>query len=140
MVQTSCAAEEQRIHMRQDRFTIRDSNAALQRWQVPVALGPLRALQRSETVLLAGESEIVAGRCGEPVKLNLADIGYYRVEDDGASRAALAKSLALMAPPDRLNMLADSWALLQASPSESRAYFERLDEIGNDDDHPAWEQ
>ena len=37
--------------------------------------------------------EIAAGRCGEPVKLNLGDVGYYRVEYDAASRAALAKSL-----------------------------------------------
>jgi aminopeptidase N len=126
--------------MRQDRFTIRDSNAALQRWQVPVALGPLRALQRSETVLLAGESEIVAGRCGEPVKLNLGDIGYYRVEYDGASRAALAKSLALMAPADRLNLLADSWALVEAGRSEAQPHFELLDELGTDDDRAVWEQ
>jgi aminopeptidase N len=141
IAEMTCAADEQRIHMRQDRFTIRDPNAAPQRWQVPVALGPLRALQASETVLLTGEAkEIIAGRCGEPVKLNLGNIGYYRVEYDGASRAVLARSLALMAPPDRLNLLADSWALLEAGRSEAPSYFELLDEIGNDDDRAVWDQ
>jgi aminopeptidase N len=141
IVQASCAAEEQRIQLRVDRFTIRDPNAAPQRWRVPVALGPLRALQPAETVLLADEAkEIVAGRCGEAVKLNLGDIGYYRVEYNGASRAALAKSLALMAPPDRLNLLADDWALLEAGRSEAQSYFELVDEIGNDDDRAVWEQ
>jgi aminopeptidase N len=141
LVQMSCAAEEQRIQMRADRFTIRDPNAARQRWQVPVTLAPLRALQAAETVLLGGEEkEIAAGRCGEPVKLNLGDIGYYRVEYDDASRAALARSLALMAPSDRLNLLADSWALFEAGRSEAQSYFGLLDEIGNDDDRAVWEQ
>jgi aminopeptidase N len=141
IVQTSCAAEEQRIRMRVDRFSIHDPNAAPQRWQVPVVLGPLSALLAPETVLLANEDkEIVAGRCGEPVKFNIGDVGYFRVEYDGASRAALAKSLALMAAPDRLNLLADEWALLEAGRSDPQSYFELLDEIGNDDDRAVWEQ
>jgi aminopeptidase N len=141
IVQTSCAADEQRIHLRQERFTIRDRNAAPQRWQVPITLGVLRALQASETVLLTDEvKEVATGRCGEPVKLNLGDFGYYRVEYDSASRAALAKSLALMVPPDRLNLLADGWALLEAGRSEAPSYFELLDEIGHDDDRAVWEQ
>jgi aminopeptidase N len=141
IVETSCAGEEQRIHMRQDRFTIRDPDAAPQRWQVPVALGPLDALQTSQTALLAdGEIEVAAGHCGEPVKLNMGDIGYYRVAYDGASRAALAGSFALMAPADRLNLLADSWALVEAGSSEPQSYFELLDELGDDDDRAVWEQ
>jgi aminopeptidase N len=141
IVQASCAAEEQRIHMRVDRFSIHDTDAAPRRWQVPVVLGPLRAVQASETVLLADDDkEIAAGRCGEPVKLNIGDVGYFRVEYDGASRAALAKSLALMAPADRLNLLADEWALLQAGRSDAQSYFELLDEIGNDDDRAVWDQ
>ncbi len=141
MVQMSCFGDEQRIHLRQDRFTIRDRNAALQRWQVPIALGVVRASHASETVLLADDAtEVVAGRCAEPVKLNLGDFGYYRVEYDGASRAALTKSLALMATADRLNLLADSWALVEAGRSEASAYFELLDEIGPDDDRAVWEQ
>ena len=68
IMQTSCTAEEQRIRMRVDRFSIHDPNAAPQRWQVPVVLGALSALQASQTVILANDDkEIVAGRCGEPV-------------------------------------------------------------------------
>ena len=69
--------------------------------------------------MLQDRSDIAAGRCGEPVKLNLGDVGYYRVEYDAASRAALAKSMALMAPADRVNLLADSWALVEASRAET---------------------
>ena len=141
IVQTVCVAGEQRIHLRQERFTLHERNPAPQRWQVPIALGVVGAPSAPEIVLLSDKpKEIVAGRCGEPVKLNLGDFGYYRVEYDDASRAALAKSLALMAPADRLNLLADSWALLESGRTDAPSYLELLDEIGPGDDRALWGQ
>ena len=135
-----CAGDEQRIRLRQDRFTLRDPDAAPRRWQVPIAIGPLRSLRPSATLLLEAQTEIAAGRCGEPVKLNLGDIGYYRVEYDAAGRAALAKSFTLMAPADRVNLLADGWALVEAGRAEPASYFELIEEIGSDDNRAVWEQ
>jgi aminopeptidase N len=139
VAEATCVGDEQRLRLRQDRFTVRDPDAAPQRWQVPVAVGPLRALQPSQTVLLQGEREIAAGRCGEPVKLNLGDIGYYRVEYDATSRAALAKSIALMAPADRVNLIADSWALVESGRAEPQSWFELVEELGQDDSRTVWE-
>ena len=141
IAQARCAGGEQRIALRQERFTVRDPDAAPRRWQVPVAVGPLRALRSAETVLLADEPmEIAAGACGEPVKLNLGDIGYYRVEYDAATRAALAKSFPLMSAADRVNLLADSWALVEAGRAEPAAYLQLVEEIGSDDSRAVWEQ
>jgi aminopeptidase N len=133
--------DEQRITLRQERYTIRDPAPAPRRWQVPIAIGPLRALRPAETMLLTDEPrEIVAGRCGEPVKINLGDVGYYRVEYDAASRAALAKSLPLMSAADRLNLIADGWALVEAGRAEPAAYLELIEEIASDDARAVWEQ
>ena len=141
VAQARCEGDQQHITMQQGRFTVRDPDAAPRRWQVPVAVGPLRALRPAETVLLTDEpKEIVAGPCGEPVKLNLGDIGYYRVEYDAATRAALAKSLALMSAADRVNLLADSWALVEAGRAEPAAYLQLVEEIGSDDSRAVWEQ
>jgi aminopeptidase N len=138
--EANCAGDEQRIVLRQERFTIGGPDAALRRWQVPVAVGPLRALRAPQTALLQDEPKaIAAGRCGEPVKLNPGDIGYYRVQYDAAARAALAKSFALMSPADRVNMLADGWALVEAGRASSPTYFELVEEIASDDGRPVWE-
>jgi aminopeptidase N len=146
IAEASCVGDEQRIRLRQERFTVRDVTPTLpapaggRGWQVPVALGPLRALHPSATVLLQGQDEIAAGRCGEPVKLNLGDVGYYRVEYDAVSRAALAKSMALMTPADRLNLIADTWALMEAGRAEPASYLDLIEEIDRDDDRAVWEQ
>jgi aminopeptidase N len=139
--EASCTGEEQRIVLRQERFTIGGPDAAPRRWQVPVAVGPLHASRAPQTALLQDEpKEIAAGRCGEPVKLNPGDVGYYRVQYDAAARAVLAKSFALMSPADRVNMLDDGWALVEAGRASSPSYFELVEEIGSDDGRAVWEQ
>jgi aminopeptidase N len=140
IAQASCNGDEQRIALRQERFSIHDPNAPRQHWLIPVTVAPLRAMRSAETVLLKDRGEIAGGRCGEPVKLNLGGIGYYRVEYDAPSRAVLAKSLGLMAPADRVNLIADGWALVEAGRAEPQSYFELIEEIGNDDNRAVWEQ
>jgi aminopeptidase N len=138
-------ADQQRVLLRQDRFMKRQpapsSTGGVGRiWQVPVSIGALRTTGPRETVLLGERGEIVTGRCGEPVKLNLGDVGYYRVEYDAASRAMLAKSMPQMTPADRLNLLADSWALVESGRAEPVSYLELVEELSGDDDRAVWEQ
>jgi len=131
IAESRCLDGEQRVALKQDRFTVRDPAAQPQRWQVPVRFGLPGGT--GATVLLDGETEIPAGRCGDAVKLNLGDVGYYRVRYDAAMQAALARRLTLMAPADRVNLLADAWALIEASRNPPSAYFELADQLAGDD-------
>jgi aminopeptidase N len=99
-LESRCEGEEQRLRLRQAPFGRHDSAAT--RWRIPVALGALRARRPQTVVLLTTEeTEIAGGRCGEAVKLNFGDTGYFRVQYDEAMRTAFARSLPLMAPADR---------------------------------------
>jgi aminopeptidase N len=140
IAEVTCTGDVQRIRLRQERFSVNDPKADPRRWQVPIAFGPLRSLRPAKTVVLQDEAmDIAAGPCGEPVKLNLGDVGYYRVQYDAAARAALAKSFALMSLADRANLLADGWALVDAGRAEPASYFELIEEIGGDDSRAVWE-
>jgi len=143
--ETTCSGDEQRLTLRQDRFVIapaRTGAAALppRDWQVPIAIGPVGVRQSPDVLLLRGSTEIPARSCGEAIKVNLGDIGYYRVEYGPASRAALAKSLPQMSPADRVNFLADSWAMVQAARAEPPSYLALVESIGVDDRRPVWDQ
>ena len=141
--ETSCSGDDQRMTLRQDRFVIAPAGAPAlppRSWQVPIAVGPLTSTQPAEVLLLDGSAEIAAGSCGEAIKVNLGDIGYYRVEYGPISRAALVKSLALMAPEDRVNFLADSWALVQAGRAAPPSYLALIEAIGVDDHRAVWDQ
>jgi aminopeptidase N len=143
--ETSCSGDDQRLTLRQDRFVIAPPRAGVaalpaRNWQVPVAIGPLRATSSPEVVLLQGSMEIPARSCGEPINVNSGDIGYYRVEYGPVSRAALAKSLPQMSAADRVNFLADSWAMVAAGRAEPPSYLALVETIGADDRRPVWDQ
>src|SRR5262245_54650087 len=77
IAQASCVGDIQRVTLRQERFTIHDPSPQPQRWQVPVTRGGVDGAA-DETVMLDGAAEMAAGRCGDAVKLNPGDVGYYR--------------------------------------------------------------
>jgi aminopeptidase N len=137
--------DAQRMTLRQDRFVIAPARSeaavwAPRSWSIPVAVRPLNATRPADIRLLQGSAEIAAGSCGEPVKVNVGDIGYYRVEYGPNSRTALAKSLTGMTPEDRLNFVADSWALVQAGRAEPSSYLALIETLRSDDHRAVWDQ
>ena len=144
VAQASCVGDTQRITLRQERFTIHDPDPKPQRWQVPVMLGKVGAAAggatTGEAILLDGAAEVAAGRCGEPVKLNLGDVGYYRVQYDPDMLARLARSIGEMAPADRVNLIADRWALVEAGRAAPASFFELVDRLAGDDNRLVWGQ
>ncbi len=121
-VRATCEADRQRIALVQSRFTIHDPEAKELRWKVPVVFGSPGGTPPA-TVVLDGNTVLDGGRCGTPVKFNLGDVGYYRVLYDDASFAALTTVLDHMGTADRLNLLVDNWALVEAGNAAPETYF-----------------
>jgi aminopeptidase N len=130
--QANCAGDSQRVTLRQERFTIHDPTPKAQRWQVPVARGAVDG-EAGETLLLDGSAEFAAGRCGDAVKLNFGDVGYYRVQYDTVLRAALTRSIDRLVPADRANLLADTWALVESGRAAPAAFLDLIDRMNGDD-------
>src|SRR5215475_10628511 len=139
IAQSSCVSDTQRIALRQERFTIHDPAPKPQYWQVPVALGGVSGAARN-TVLLDGATEVAAGHCGDAVKLNPEDVGYYRVQYDAAMLAALTRSMDRLAPADRANLLGDSWALVEAGRAAPATFFDLVERVIGDDNRAVVEQ
>ena len=144
IAETVCDGNAQKLTLRQDRFAIvpASANATLppRHWQVPVELGAPGAAQPSKVLLLDGSAEIPAGACGEAVKVNFGDIGYYRVEYGPNARAALVKSLAKLSPEDRVNFLADNWTLMLSSRTEASSWLTLVEVLSPVDHRAVWDQ
>jgi aminopeptidase N len=131
LAEARCVGNEQRVALKQDRFTTRESQTQPQHWPVPILFGPPQGA--GTTMLLDGTAEIGAGRCGDAIKLNLGDVGYYRVRYDTAMRNALARVLPGMTPADRINLLNDAWAMVESLREAPPAYFVLADQLAGDD-------
>ena len=144
IAETRCIDGAQRIGLRQQRFELPNAGQAPGRltgaWQIPIAAELVNGQQQLEPVLLTqAPLEIAAGRCGDAVKLNVGDTGYYLVQYDDTLRLALTRSFAHLPPADRVNLLADTWTLVEAGRGSPTAYLELVEQIG-DDSRPVWDQ
>ncbi len=139
IAQASCTGETQRITLRQERFAIHDPAPRPQRWQVPVTL---RGLDEGadRAVLLDGAAEIAGGRCGDPLKLNPGDVGYYRVQYDATMLAALTRSIGRLTAVDRASLLGDTWALVEAGRTAPAAFFDLAERVVGDDNRAVVDQ
>src|SRR4051812_39654359 len=141
--ETACNGDAQRLTLRQGRFVVAPARTAAlpaRNWQIPVAVGKVAMAPSADVVLLNGSTDVSAGSCGEAIKVNLGDIGYYRAEYGPASMAALAKALPQMSAADRVNFLADGWAMVQAGRAEPSSYLGLVENVGVDDRRPVWDQ
>ncbi len=132
VAQASCAGDAQRVTLRQERFVIHDQAPKAQRWQVPVTRVGVSG-EAGDAVMLDGAADFPAGRCGDPVKLNAGDVGYYRVEYDAAMLAALTRVIDRLAPADRASLLGDAWALVEAGRAPPAAFLDFIDRLAGDD-------
>src|SRR5205814_9551718 len=66
---------------------------------------------------------------GGAIKLNVEGAGNYRVQYDEASWKLLLADSAKLSIPDRVNLLSDAWALVQANRAPMSLYLDLLEKL-----------
>ncbi|MFN2507698.1 MAG: M1 family metallopeptidase [Chthoniobacterales bacterium] len=118
-----------KITLSQERFAVNFPNAPALEWKIPLTYSvggsgkPVSVLMEAKTMQV---TEIPADQA---VKFNVEGAGNYRVQYDDASWKLLVSALPRMSTPDRVNLLADAWALVQADRAPLPHYFELLDKL-----------
>src|SRR5206468_12863904 len=111
-----------KVSLTQERFTINFRNAPPLEWKIPLTYSIIG--QAPASLLMTGKSErlqnIPADRA---LKLNVNGAGNYRVEYDEPSWNLLLRTLPQMVVEDRVNLLSDAWALVQANRASVSRYF-----------------
>jgi aminopeptidase N len=123
-----------KITLTQERFTVHFPKAPPLEWKIPLTYSvageaaPASLLMTSKTVSLPN---IPADRA---IKLNVEGAGNYRVEYDGASWKLLLAELPKLSSADRVNLLADAWALVQANRAPLPLYLDLVEKLPSKDE------
>ena len=120
------------IELSQERFTVHQKNAAALTWRIPVVIAPLDGGE-PHTVLLGAEPLRV--RATLPVRVNAGRAGYFRVEYTGDAWTKLRGRITDLPEADRLGILQDQWALVQAGRAPLDRWLE-LASVLRDDPSP----
>src|SRR5437868_9862460 len=117
-----------KVRLTQERFTVNFKNAPPLLWQIPltysvIAETPATLLMTDKTAVL---ENIPADRA---LKLNVNGAGNYRVEYDDRLWELLLKALPKLGVEDRVNLMSDAWALVQAARAPVSLYFGLVEKL-----------
>src|SRR5205809_2742434 len=117
-----------KVRLTQERFTGNSKNAPPLLWQIPLTYSvvgetPATLLMTDKTAAL---ENIPADRA---LKLNPRGAGNYRVEYDDRSWELLLKALPKLDVEDRVNLMSDAWALVQADRAPVSLYFGLVEKL-----------
>src|SRR6266536_3581670 len=120
--------KDDKVSLTQERFTINVKNAPPLEWEIPLAYAVVG--EAPATLLMTGKTDnlqnIPADRA---LKLNVNGAGNYRVEYDEHSWNLLLQALPNLGVEDRVNLLTDAWALVQANRAPVSLYFGLVEKL-----------
>jgi aminopeptidase N len=115
-VSLACDGDATAITLRQERFFVDPSQHQPGRWQIPVCMKtPGQPTATCDVLNDASHTFTSAGSCAPWVFANAGARGYYRTAYSSALLRALAPHVETdLAPPERLSLIDDEWALVRA--------------------------
>ena len=139
-VQASCdGAGLRKVALSQRRFLLEGQDTDHASWNIPlqVRVGSGAA----HAVLLSKDGQTIdAGRCDEALSVNADAIGYYRVAYDDATLALNTRLFGQLGNGDRIALLDDQWALVEAGIQPLPTYLALAAAMGTEQNQRAWEQ
>jgi aminopeptidase N len=117
-----------KVRLSQDRFTVNFKNAPQLLWKIPltyslVGEAPASLLMSDRTAAL---ENIPADQA---LKLNVNGAGNYRAEYDEPSWKLLLEALPKLGVEDRVNLMSDAWAFVQAGRAPISLYFALVEKL-----------
>lgn len=137
----SCDANGNRtLNLTQKRFLLRGADTSGALWNVPLRIrsGVLEAVQ--SLLLTDAAQSVPAGHCDEPLTLDAGNVGFFRVAYDDQTLKINVRDFGALADADRIALLDDQWALVEADQQQLAAYLRLAARMGSDLNTRAWMQ
>jgi aminopeptidase N len=116
------------VSLTQERFTVNFTNAPPLEWKIPLTYAVVG--ETPATLLMSRKIDSIHNIPPDrALKVNVNGAGNYRVEYDRTSWKLLLRALKNLGVEDRVNLLSDVWALVQANRAPIAQYFELMEKL-----------
>jgi aminopeptidase N len=129
-----------KITLTQERFTVHFAKAPQLEWKIPLTYSIPGEPARASLLMSSKTLELPNNPAGPAVKLNVEGAGNYRVQYDEASWKLLLAELPKLSSADRVNLLSDAWALVQANRAPLSLYLDLVEKLPSKDELAEREQ
>src|SRR5881409_439390 len=117
-----------KVRLTQERFTVNFKNPPPLEWKIPLTYAVIG--QAPAALLMTNATDILENiPADRALKLNVNGAGNYRVEYDEPSWSLLIQALPKIGVEDRVNLLSDSWALVQDDRAPVSLYFGLVEKL-----------
>ncbi len=137
-ITTQCVNGNRVISLEQVPFSQRRDSATL--WSVPVGIRSTLSLSDVKYALLDKLSNnFDLTGCGGTLQANAGNLGYFRVLYEPALFNDLQKDIEKLPESDRLNLVTNTWALVESGHLPASSYFDLLERLHGDDSLAVWQ-
>jgi len=128
-----------KVSLRQERFTVNFKNPTPLEWKIPLTYFVLG--EKPASLLMTNKTDNLENIPPDrTLKINVHGGGNYRVQYDPASWDLLLGSLADLDVQERVNLLSDSWALVQADRAPMSIYLGLINKLPHSTELAQWDQ
>jgi aminopeptidase N len=126
----------------QERFTVHQKSPKPLEWKIPIAYRDVSSTTSPAKVFLLEQKSAPLPNVQPPqnVKLNSGDVGYFRTQYDRAHFEKLADSVTRLPEADKVNLVSDTWALVEADRGSISDYFKLIEALRKENSLALWEQ
>ena len=128
---TVTRADDGKVTLSQERFTVNFPNPPPLEWTIPLTYKVGHEGAAQSLLMTAKRAELTKVAPDQPLKLNVDGAGNYRVQYDAKSWELLLLELPKMSVPDRVNLLGDTWALVQAGRAPFSQYLQLIGSLSS---------
>jgi aminopeptidase N len=137
-VKTECVNGKQMVTLEQERFTVLDPQAKPLEWEIPISV----ASPSGNLMLLLQEksTSFPLGDCQKYILANAGNQGYYRVWYESQLFEKLVQNVNELPEIERLKLLNDGWAMVEANRASAEGYFALVDALHDEKNWAVWSQ
>src|SRR5260370_27467142 len=117
------------VSLTQERFTIHFPNAPALQWKIPLTYLLIGDAKPQSRLMMEKIDKLQNISVDRVLKLNADVPGNYRVEYDKPSWELLLNALSKLSVADRVNLVGDTWACVQANRAPLSSYFDLIEKL-----------
>ena len=133
---------ESSVTVSQERFTVHQKSPKPLEWKIPIVYRDLSSTTSPARVFLLEKKSATLPdvQPSQNVKLNAGDVGYFRTQYDHAHFEKLRAFAPQLPEADKVNLVSDTWALVEADRGPISDYFKLVKALREDNSLALWEQ
>jgi aminopeptidase N len=137
-VEQACVDGKRKVTLSQEQFRLDEPPAQPRLWTVPLQVATVNG-KAIYTLLGEASTSFVQGSCDGTLVVDPYSVGFFRIQYDARSFAALASQAPKLPDPTRLKLLTDTWTMVSAGRMQLDSYLDLVRQYQHEPRFAVWD-